>query len=217
MHSGRIRESYSPRDGFPRLIRISGKRRHVSKGRRGKRVRSTHANLHASVSVLGEDELFEQLASVEDPFLLILDQVQDPRNYGACLRSADAAGVDFVVVPGDRAASVTEVVRKVASGAAESLRIARVGNLSNCLLRLKEEALIRLVGTSDRSEKTLFQVDFKGSVGLVMGAEGSGIRRLTADRCDELVSIPMSGSVDCLNVSVAAGVCLFEAVRQRTA
>jgi len=170
------------------------------------------------VSLLGEDDLFEQLASIEDPFLLILDQVQDPRNYGACLRSADAAGVDFVVVPGDRSASVTEVVRKVASGAAESLRIARVGNLSNCLLRLKEEALIRLVGTSDRSEKTLFQVDFKGSVGLVMGAEGSGIRRLTADRCDELVSIPMSsGSVDCLNVSVAAGVCLFEAVRQRTA
>ena len=189
----------------------------MSKGRRGKRVRSTHANLHASVSVLGEDELFEQLASVEDPFLLILDQVQDPRNYGACLRSADAAGVDFVVVPGDRAASVTEVVRKVASGAAESLRIARVGNLSNCLLRLKEEALVRLVGTSDRSKKTLFQVDFKGSVGLVMGAEGSGIRRLTADRCDELVSIPMSGSVDCLNVSVATGVCLFEAVRQRVA
>jgi len=108
-------------------------------------------------------------------------------------------------------------VRKVASGAAESLRIARVGNLSNCLLRLKEEALVRLVGTSDRSKKTLFQVDFKGSVGLVMGAEGSGIRRLTADRCDELVSIPMSGSVDCLNVSVATGVCLFEAVRQRVA
>ena len=169
------------------------------------------------MSLLGEDDLFEQLASVEDPFLLILDQVQDPRNYGACLRSADAAGVDFVVVPGDRSASVTGVVRKVASGAAESLRIARVGNLSNCLLRLKEDALIRLVGTSDRSEKTLFQADFKGSVGVVMGAEGSGIRRLTADRCDELVSIPMSGSVDCLNVSVAAGVCLFEAVRQRTA
>ena len=142
--------------------------------------------------------------------------MQDPRNYGACLRSADAAGVDFVVVPGDRAASVTDVVRKVASGAAESLTIARVGNLSNCLVRLKEEALVRLVGTSDRAEKKLYDADFTGPCGLVVGAEGSGLRRLTADRCDELVCIPMKGAVDCLNVAVAAGVCLFEAVRQRT-
>jgi len=189
----------------------------MSKGRRSKRVRSTHANLHATFTLLGEDELFKRLGAVDSPFLLILDQVQDPRNYGACLRSADAAGVDFVVVPGDRAASVTEVVRKVASGAVESLAIARVGNLSNCLLRLKEEALVRLVGTSDRAQKTLYDVDFTGSCGLVMGAEGSGLRRLTADRCDELVSIPMKGTVDCLNVAVATGVCLFEAVRQRSA
>ena len=189
----------------------------MSRERKGKRIRSTHANLHATVTLLGEDELFDQLESIEHPFLLILDQVQDPRNYGACLRSADAAGVDFVVVPGDRAASVTEVVRKVASGAAESLSIARVGNLSNCLLRLKEEAMVRLVGTSDRAKKTLYDADFTGSCGLVMGAEGSGLRRLTADRCDELVSIPMGGNVDCLNVAVAAGVCLFEAVRQRSA
>ena len=189
----------------------------MSKGRRGKRVRSTHTNLHATFTLLGEDELFERLGAVDSPFLLILDQVQDPRNYGACLRSADAAGVDFVVVPGDRAASLTEVVRKVASGAAESLSIARVGNLSNCLQRLKQDALVRLVGTSDRAEKTLHEVDLTGSCGLVMGAEGSGLRRLTADRCDELVSIPMKGTVDCLNVAVATGVCLFEAVRQRSA
>jgi 23S rRNA (guanosine2251-2'-O)-methyltransferase len=188
----------------------------MSKGRKGQRVRSSHADLHAPVSLLGEDELFDRLGAVESPFLLILDQVQDPRNYGACLRSADAAGVDFVVVPGDRSASVTEVVRKVASGAVESLTIARVGNLSNCLIRLKEEALVRLVGTSDRAPKTLYDVDFTGSCGLVMGAEGSGLRRLTADRCDELVGIPMKGTVDCLNVSVATGVCLFEAVRQRS-
>ena len=188
----------------------------MSKGKRGKRQRSTHANLHAAVTLLGEDELFEQLASMDSPFLLILDQVQDPRNYGACLRSADAAGIDFVVVPGDRAASVTDVVRKVASGAAESLRIARVGNLSNCLLRLKEEGLVRLVGTSDRAKQSLYEADFTGSCGLVVGAEGSGLRRLTADRCDELVQIPMKGTVDCLNVAVAAGVCLFEAVRQRS-
>ena len=188
----------------------------MSKGRRAKRVRSTHANLHATFTLLGEDELFERLGAVDSPFLLILDQVQDPRNYGACLRSADAAGVDFVVVPGDRAASVTEVVRKVASGAAESLDIARVGNLSNCLRRLKEEALVRLVGTSDQARQTLYDVDFTGSCALVMGAEGSGLRRLTADRCDELVNIPMNGTVDCLNVSVATGVCLFEAVRQRS-
>jgi 23S rRNA (guanosine2251-2'-O)-methyltransferase len=189
----------------------------MSKGRRGKRVRSRHADLHATFTLLGEDELFDQLGSIENPFLLILDQVQDPRNYGACLRSADAAGVDFVVVSGDRSASVTEVVRKVASGAVESLSIARVGNLSNCLIRLKEEALVRLVGTSDRAKQTLYDVDLTGSFALVMGAEESGLRRLTADRCDELVSIPMSGTVDCLNVSVAAGVCLFEAVRQRSA
>lgn len=188
----------------------------MGRGKKGRRERPSHANMHASVSLLGEDELFDCLGSVDSPFLLILDQVQDPRNYGACLRSADAAGVDFVVVPGDRAASITDVVRKVASGAAESLRIARVGNLSNCLIRLRDEALIRLVGTSDRAQQSLYEVDFKGSCGLVMGAEGSGLRRLTADRCDELVNIPMSGSVDCLNVSVATGVCLFEAVRQRS-
>ena len=188
----------------------------MGRGQKGKRARSSHANMHASVSLLGEDELFDCLASVDSPFLLILDQIQDPRNYGACLRSAEAAGVDFVVVPGDRAASITDVVRKVASGAAESLRIARVGNLSNCLIRLRKEALIRLVGTSDRAQQSLYEVDFKGSCGLVMGAEGSGLRRLTADRCDELVRIPMSGAVDCLNVSVATGVCLFEAVRQRS-
>ena len=188
----------------------------MSKGRRGKRIRSTHADLHATFTLLGEDELFDQLGSVENPFLLILDQVQDPRNYGACLRSADAAGVDFVVVSGDRSASVTEVVRKVASGAVESLNIARVSNLSNCLLRLREEAFVRLVGTSDRAKQTLYDVDLTGSCALVMGAEGSGLRRLTADRCDELVNIPMNGTVDCLNVSVATGVCLFEAVRQRS-
>ena len=188
----------------------------MGKGRRSKRIRSTHADLHATVTLLGEDELFDRLGSMENPFLLILDQVQDPRNYGACLRSADAAGVDFVVVSGDRSASVTEIVRKVASGAAESLDIARVGNLSNCLRRLKEEALVRLVGTSDQARQTLYDVDLTGSCALVMGAEGSGLRRLTADRCDELVNIPMNGTVDCLNVSVATGVCLFEAVRQRS-
>lgn len=177
--------------------------------------RKTHGNPQASISTLDEDEALDLLDSIQkDPFILILDQVQDPRNLGACLRSADAAGVDLVIMPSDRSAGLTDVVRHVASGAAESLPLARARNLSRFMKKLQEKG-IRLVGTSDQAKKNVFEADLKGSLGLVVGAEGTGIRRLTAENCDLLINIPMSGSVECLNVSVATGICLFEVFRQR--
>ena len=177
--------------------------------------RRTHANPGANISTLDEDEALDFIDSLQaDPFVLLLDQVQDPRNLGACLRSADGAGVDLVVMPTDRSAGLTEVVRHVAAGAAESLALARARNLSRFMGRLRERG-IRLAGTSDQASESVFEADLRGPMGLVVGAEGSGIRRLTADKCDLLVHIPMAGKVDCLNVSVATGICLFEVHRQR--
>jgi len=178
--------------------------------------RKTHGNPQASISTLNEDEALEFIESFDgDPFVLLLDQVQDPRNLGACLRSADGAGVDLVVIPTDRSAGLTEVVRHVAAGAAESLSLARAKNLSRFMARLKELG-VKLVGTSDQAKHSIFESDLQGPIGLVVGAEGTGIRRLTADNCDLLANIPMIGGVDCLNVSVATGVCLFEIRRQRS-
>ena len=177
--------------------------------------RKTHANPQASISTLNEEEALEFIESFDgEPFVLLLDQVQDPRNFGACLRSAAGAGVDLVVMPSDRSAGLTEVVRHVAAGAAESLTLARARNLSRFMNRLKEIG-IKLVGTSDQAEGSIFESDLQGPIGLVVGAEGTGIRRLTADNCDLLANIPMSGKMDCLNVSVATGICLFEIRRQR--
>jgi 23S rRNA (guanosine2251-2'-O)-methyltransferase len=177
--------------------------------------RKTHASPQPNISTLDEEEALEFVDSLEtDPFVLLLDQVQDPRNLGACLRSADGAGVDLVVIPSDRSVGLTEVVRHVAAGAAESLTLARARNLSRFMGRLKETG-VRLAGTSDQARQSIFESDLKGPLGLVVGAEGTGLRRLTADNCDFLVNIPMSGKVGCLNVSVAAGVCLFEVRRQR--
>jgi len=177
--------------------------------------RKTHGNPHANISTLNEDEalsLLDELSEV--PFLLILDQVQDPRNLGACLRSADAAGVNLVIMSSDRSASLTDVVRHVAAGAAEALPLARVRNLARFMKELNERG-IKMVGTSDQAKSTIFDSDLKGPLAIVVGAEGTGIRRLTADNCDLLMNIPMDGTVECLNVSVATGVCLFEAFRQR--
>jgi 23S rRNA (guanosine2251-2'-O)-methyltransferase len=177
--------------------------------------RKTHANPQASISTLNEEEALEFIESFDgDPFVLLLDQVQDPRNFGACLRSAAGAGVDLVVMPSDRSAGLTEVVRHVAAGAAESLTLARARNLSRFMNQLKEIG-IKLVGTSDQAAGSIFDSDLQGPIGLVVGAEGTGIRRLTADNCDLLANIPMSGMMDCLNVSVATGICLFEIRRQR--
>lgn len=150
----------------------------------------------------------------EPPFLLILDGVQDPHNLGACLRSADAAGVHAIIAPKDRAASLTPTVIKVASGAAQTVPFIQVTNLSRTLKALKASG-VWLVGLDGYAEQTLYQTDLKGPLGIVMGAEGQGLRRLSKENCDFLVKIPMLGSMESLNVSVAAGVCLFEALRQR--
>ncbi len=149
-----------------------------------------------------------------DPLLLVLDGVTDPHNLGACLRTADAAGAIAVVIPKDRAAAVDGVVRKVAAGAAEFMPVVTVTNLVRALQSLKERG-IWVVGTDGEAAQTLFGADLKRPLALVLGAEGSGMRRLTRDHCDFLVRIPMAGQVESLNVSVAAGVALFEARRQR--
>jgi 23S rRNA (guanosine2251-2'-O)-methyltransferase len=148
------------------------------------------------------------------PFLLILDGVQDPHNLGACLRTADAAGVHVVIAPKDHSVGLTPVVRKVACGAAENIPFIAVTNLARTLRWLQEEG-VWLFGADDEAEASIYKTDLRGPIGLVLGAEGKGLRRLTKEHCDSLISIPMAGSVSSLNVSVAAGVCLFEAVRQR--
>jgi len=148
------------------------------------------------------------------PFLLVLDGVQDPHNLGACLRTADAAGVQAVIVPRDRAAGITAVVRKVACGAAETVPVFTVTNLARTLRELKE-AGVWIYGASDNADRTLYDTDLRGPLALVLGGEGKGLRRLTRELCDFVVAIPMAGRVESLNVSVAAGVLLFEARRQR--
>lgn len=164
---------------------------------------------------LSENELGEYLANLSvPPFVLVLDGVTDPHNLGACLRSADAAGVHVVIVPKDRSASLTPVVRKVACGAAEAVPLVQVTNLARTLRELKD-AGIWIVGTAGEATETLYEADLCGPLALVMGAEGSGMRRLTKEHCDHLIKIPMIGTVESLNVSVATGVCLFEALRQR--
>jgi 23S rRNA (guanosine2251-2'-O)-methyltransferase len=146
--------------------------------------------------------------------LLVLDGVQDPHNLGACLRTADAAGVHAVIVPQDRAVGLTPVVHKVACGAAETMPFYQVTNLARTLRMLQQEG-VWLIGADEGGDSDLFGADLKGPVALVMGAEGKGLRRLTRDLCDVMISIPMAGQVSSLNVSVATGVCLFEVVRQR--
>ncbi|WP_130832063.1 23S rRNA (guanosine(2251)-2'-O)-methyltransferase RlmB [[Erwinia] mediterraneensis] len=163
-----------------------------------------------------EGDLPDLLAALEQPFLLILDGVTDPHNLGACLRSADAAGVHAVIVPKDRSAALNATAKKVASGAAENVPLIRVTNLARTM-RLLQEYNIWIVGTAGEADHTLYQSQMRGAMALVMGAEGEGMRRLTREHCDELISIPMAGSVSSLNVSVATGICLFEAVRQRNA
>ncbi len=149
------------------------------------------------------------------PFLLILDGITDPHNLGACLRSADAAGVHAVITPRDKACGLTPVVRKVACGAAETVPFVQVTNLARSLRMLRDNSVF-LVGAAGETETSLYQADLRGPLALVMGAEGKGLRRLTREHCDLLVRIPMAGSVESLNVSVATGICLFEALRQRT-
>ena len=182
------------------------------------RVSGVHQGIVAAVSESREwteDDLLAQLAgSDKPPFLLVLDGVTDPHNLSACMRTADAVGVQAVIVPKDKSASLTPVARKVACGAAETVPFVRVTNLARFLRSLQDQG-VWLIGTAGEAKATLYQADFKGPVALVMGAEGKGMRRLTREHCDQLINIPMLGHVDSLNVSVATGVCLYEALRQR--
>lgn len=158
------------------------------------------------------DDVLDAVAG--PPLLLVLDGVTDPHNLGACLRVADGAGAHAVIAPKDHAAGLNATVAKVASGAAETVPYLMVTNLARCLGELKERE-IRVLGLSDDAPGTLYQTNLRAGVALVLGAEGSGMRQLTRRHCDELLSIPMAGAVESLNVSVAAGVCLYEAARQR--
>lgn len=159
------------------------------------------------------DEILEQVQG--PPLLLLLDGVTDPHNLGACLRVANAAGVHAVVAPKDRAAGISAAVSKVASGAAESIPYLMVTNLARTIDELKERE-IWIVGTDERAEQSLYQANLPEAIAWVLGAEGEGMRRLTREKCDLLVRIPMAGAVDSLNVSVAAGICLFDSVRRRS-
>ena len=182
------------------------------------------AKVQAIAQVHSLDELLEDLEAANaelpieqrtQPLILVLDGITDPHNLGACLRVADGAGAHAVIAPKDHAVGINATVAKVASGAAETMPYFMVTNLARTLGELKERN-IWIIGTSDDAPKTVYQVDLKGPVALVLGAEGDGMRQLTRKTCDELVSIPMKGAVESLNVSVASGVCLYEALRQRS-
>ena len=169
----------------------------------------------AGSTVMDDGAALDYLAAIESPLILVLDGVEDPRNYGACLRTANGAGAHLVVSGRSRGAEITPVVSKVASGAAETQPIARVSNLAR-FLRALRDLNIWIVGTDEEGPDTLFEASLTGPLAIVMGAEGKGLRRLTKEHCDALVRLPMAGSVESLNVSVAAGVCLYEALRQRS-
>jgi 23S rRNA (guanosine2251-2'-O)-methyltransferase len=199
-------------DGM-RLAKLAGSHGHQGVAARVQELKQVHSL----------DELLENLEAVNaplphaertNPLILVLDGVTDPHNLGACLRVADGAGAHAVIAPKDHAAGINATVAKVASGAAETVPYFMVTNLARTLNELKERN-IWIIGTSDQATQTLYQTDLKGPVALVLGAEGDGMRQLTAKTCDQLVSIPMHGAVESLNVSVASGVCLYEALRQR--
>jgi 23S rRNA (guanosine2251-2'-O)-methyltransferase len=178
-----------------------------------------HQDIIAEISAdntWAEKDLEQLLDAIEGPpLLLVLDGVQDPHNLGACLRTAEAVGVHLVILPRDRSVGLTPAARRSASGAAEVLPVLFATNLARVLRHLKAKG-VWLFGTSDRAEQVLYDADLTGPMALVMGSEGKGMRRLTTELCDFLIRIPMQGSVSSLNVSVAAGVCLFELARQRS-
>ncbi len=176
-----------------------------------------HQGVVASVkpgALYDERYLLQLLETTATPFLLVLDGVTDPHNLGACLRTADAAGVHAVIAPKDNSASLNATARKVACGAADVVPYIPVTNLARTLKQVQEQG-VWIIGTAGEAKQSVYQADLRGPMALVMGAEGKGMRRLTRECCDVLVNIPMAGEVSSLNVSVATGVCLFEAVRQR--
>ncbi len=191
----------------------------LSRAELDQKVEGVHQGVLAECKPLqlerSEGFLKQLLAGLEHaPFLLVLDGVTDPHNLGACIRSAEAAGVDAVIVPKDKSALMTPVVRKVACGAAESLPFIAVTNLVRTLKFLQESG-IWVLGAAEEATQSIYKSDLRGPLALVMGSEGAGMRRLTREQCDVLFAIPMAGEISSLNVSVSAGVCLFEAVRQR--
>jgi len=189
-------------------------RRELDRLAEGERHQDVVAEFIASNVWIEKDlpELLQGIAGT--PLILVLDGVQDPHNLGACLRTAEAAGVQLVILPKDKSASLTPVARRAASGAAEVLDIVMVTNLARVLRQLKDHG-IWLAGAADEASQEIYQSDLRGPLALVMGGEGQGLRRLTAELCDYQVRIPMAGSVSSLNVSVATGICLFEILRQR--
>ena len=200
-------------DGM-RLAKIAGSHGHQGVAARVQEIKQVHSldelleNLEAANAELPADQR-------TNPLILVLDGVTDPHNLGACLRVADGAGAHCVIAPKDHAAGINATVAKVASGAAETVPYFMVTNLARTLGELKERS-IWVIGTSDDAPRTIYQADLKVPTALVLGAEGAGMRQLTRKNCDELVSIPMRGAVESLNVSVASGVCLYEALRQRS-
>ena len=202
------------REAGVRLIEADGLRIAKLAGSQGHQGVAARVNAVAQMHSL--DDLLDQLEAdgVKNPLLLVLDGVTDPHNLGACLRVADGAGAHAVIAPKDHAVGINATVAKVASGAAETVPYFMVTNLARTLGELKERN-IWIIGTSGDAERNLYQMDLKGPVALVLGAEGPGIRQLTRKTCDELVKIPMQGAVESLNVSVASAVCLYEALRQR--
>ncbi len=199
-------------DGM-RLAKLCGSHGHQGVVARVQAIAMVHS-LDELLEALEASQADMPLAQRVQPLLLVLDGVTDPHNLGACLRVADGAGAHAVIAPKDHAAGINATVAKVASGAAETVPYFMVTNLARTLGELKERS-IWIIGTSDAASQTLYDVDMRGPVALVLGAEGDGMRQLTAKTCDQLVRIPMQGAVESLNVSVASGVCLFEAVRQR--
>lgn len=202
-----------------RLIADNEVRVHAVDGTRLDRL-AGHTNHQGVLAFVEQKTLSHSLDDVldaisEPPLVLVLDGIQDPHNLGACLRVADAMGVHAVVAPRDRAVGLTATAMKVASGAAETVPYIQVTNLARTLRELQERD-IWVVGTAAEGEQDLFQFDHRGGLALVMGAEGDGMRRLTRDTCDQLIRIPMFGTVESLNVSVAAGICLAHARRLRT-
>ena len=185
-----------------RLIRLAGSPRH----------QGVVARVNKLVMAHSLDDVLDAVSG--PPLVLVLDGITDPHNLGACLRVADGAGAHAVLAPKDHAVGLNATVAKVASGAAETVPYLMVTNLARALNEMKERD-IRIIGTAEDAEQTIYDIDLSGPVALVLGAEGAGMRALTRKTCDQLVRIPMAGAVESLNVSVAAGVCLFEALRQR--
>ncbi len=194
-----------------RVMQVDGKRLEGMAGG-GRRHQGVVARVKSDIRQVTLDDVLDTLE--EPAFLLVLDGVQDPHNLGACLRVADAVGVHAVIAPKDRAVGLTQTVAKVASGAAESVPYITVTNLARTLRELKERG-IWVIGTDAEASEDLYSATWPQSVAWVLGAEGDGMRRLTRENCDQLVTIPMLGSVQSLNVSVAAGVCLYEGRRRR--